>query len=228
MANFLLWQEAFRRTNPRLIVAFLNIGQGDAVYIEAPNGNQMLIDAGGSKSILRELGKIMPFYDRSIDAVVATHPDKDHLGGFQDVLEKYKVDLILESGVKSKNTKSVLAVESAVKKKNIYKLLARRGMRVDLGGGAIFQVFFPDRDVSGVDTNDGSIVGKLIYGGHSFLLTGDSPQKIEEYLVEQSSDELKSDVLKAGHHGSPPSASRPIPRAGRSAFFRISAGDDNV
>ena len=74
---YAIWQEGQRE----LTVAFLNVGQGDAIYIEAPNGNQLLIDGGRGRAVLRELGAVIPLYDRSIDVVLATHPDADHIGG---------------------------------------------------------------------------------------------------------------------------------------------------
>src|SRR3989338_3975213 len=82
-----------------LSVSFLDIGQGDAIFIDAPSGRQVLIDGGPSTSVLRELGSVMPWYDRSIDVLIGTHPDKDHIGGLIDVLERYKVDLLVQSSV---------------------------------------------------------------------------------------------------------------------------------
>src|SRR3989338_6796383 len=73
-----------------LAVSFLNIGQGDAIFIQSPTGVQMLVDGGPPDgSVLRELGKEMPFFDRTIDAVVETHPDQDHIGGLPDVFSRY-------------------------------------------------------------------------------------------------------------------------------------------
>lgn len=76
-----------------------------------------------------------------------------------------------------------------------------------LGDGAYLEVLFPDRDVSGVSTNDGSIVGRLVYGKTSIMFTGDAPQNVEKYLTLLDSKNLKSDVLKVGHHGSRTSSS---------------------
>ena len=83
--NAVIWFAAWRLDTKTLTIAFLDVGQGDAIYIEAPNGNQMLIDGGPNASVLRELGKVMPFFDRSIDVVMETHPDADHIGGLGDV-----------------------------------------------------------------------------------------------------------------------------------------------
>lgn len=217
-----------------LTVAFLNIGQGDAIFVEAPSGNQLLIDGGPGRSILRELSKVMPFYDRSIDVLIATHPDADHIGGLNDVLDKYKVDIFLEPGIGSetgvyKNLEN--RVLEKVSKNEIKKIEARRGMIVDLGGGAILQILFPDRDPSGMETNMASIVARLVYGENEFLLTGDSPIAIEKYLVSiQSRGDtlgLRSDVLKAGHHGSRTSTSKEFISAVSPEYVIISAGKNN-
>src|SRR3990167_9322242 len=86
LVNVVIWYAVFaEERGGRLTVAFLDVGQGDAIFIEAPNGNQMLIDGGPNKAVLRELSKVMPFYDRSINIVLATHPDKDHISGLIDV-----------------------------------------------------------------------------------------------------------------------------------------------
>jgi len=211
-----------------LTVAFLNIGQGDAIFIDAPSGNQLLIDGGPDKSVLRELSKVMPFYDRSIDVVIATHADQDHVGGLPDVLRKYNTDLFLEPGLSGESS-SYEELEKIVSEEeaggNLQKILARRGMSIDLGEGAVLQILFPDRDPSGMDTNTASIVARLVYGENEFMLTGDSPIAIEDYLVSQG--ELRSDVLKAGHHGSKTSSGTSFVSAVSPKYAVISAGKDN-
>ena len=90
--------QAFGNASGDLTVAFLDVGQGDAIYIESPTGVQMLIDGGKGKAVLRELGAVMPLGDRTIDFVVATHPDQDHIGGLPFVLENYEVNTVIRSG----------------------------------------------------------------------------------------------------------------------------------
>jgi competence protein ComEC len=176
-----VWYAVFKETREGILVAFLDIGQGDAIFIEAPNGNQVLLDGGSDKSIIYELSSVMPFYDRSIDVVIQSHPDADHIGGLIDVLKRYHVGIVIEPGAVSE---SVVYKEfkDLVDKKEIKSILAKRGMKIDLGEGAYIFVLFPDRDVSGLDSNDASIVAKLVYGKTEFLLTGDSPKSIESYL----------------------------------------------
>jgi competence protein ComEC len=184
-----------------LTFAVLDIGQGDALYIESPTGTQVIVDGGPGNNLLKALPKVMPFYDRSVDMIVVTNPDSDHYEGFIKFLDKYKVSNVLEPG--TTNAYPAYAVfENKVKQKNISKTIARRGQEIDLGGGAYLQILFPDRNVSEVSPNTGSIVMKLIYGDTSVMLQGDSISNIEQYLLELDGEYLKSDILKAGHHGS--------------------------
>ena len=226
IGNVLIWYAVYGEEKGHLTVAFLDVGQGDAIFIEAPNGNQMLIDGGKGKIVLEELGKVMPPYDRSIDIVLATHPDADHIGGLPEVLKRFDVSLFIEPGVSS-DSAIYQGLEEIVKEKGIKKILARRGMNINLGGGVTFIVLFPDRDVSQFETNTASIVGKLVYGDSSFLLTGDSPKKIEQYLVSSDRNSLNSDVLKAGHHGSRTSSDESFVQAVSPEYAIISAGKNN-
>ena len=223
----LIWYAVFREDRGGVLsVSFLDIGQGDAIFIDAPNGNQVLIDGGLGVGVLRALGKAMPFYDRSIDMVVATHPDQDHIGGLSSVISKYGVPVYVDPGIPN-DTPVFEALTRAIEKYKPEKITARRGMRFVLDKGVFLDVLFPDRDVSEVETNTGSIVARLHYGDTSFLLTGDSPQSIEHYLVSIDGPKLKSDVLKAGHHGSKTSSSEYFLSAISPAFAVISAGKNN-
>ncbi len=189
--------------------ALLDIGQGDSIYIEAPNGVQILIDGGRDKRVISQLQKVMPLGDTYIDMIVITNPDADHDGGFIDVLNKYKVGEVLESGTTSP-TKTYQKLEQLIKDKNIKKEIAHRGMKIilDKDKNIYFSILFPDRDVSLWSRNDGSIVGKLIYNKVSFMLMGDATAYTESIIAKNESPEIfKSNVLKLGHHGSHTSTS---------------------
>jgi competence protein ComEC len=195
--------------NHYLKVVFLDVGQGDSVYIEAPNGRQMLIDGGPDAKLLASLSKVMPFADRSIDMLIATHPDADHIGGFPILLDNYKVTSIIENGASS-TSKVYASLENKITKNKINKIIAHRGMHIILDDkkNIYLDILFPDRDISKMDSNDGSIVGKLVYGNNSFMFTGDAPIYTENLIEWNESDStLKSDVLKLGHHGSRTSSS---------------------
>ncbi len=220
---YALWRES---PNQTLVVSFLDIGQGDAILIEAPNGNQMLIDGGPNKSVLRGLGRHLPWYDRFIDVVVATHPDADHVGGLPFVLERFKVGAVLEPGVSS-DTATYTWFEREIREQNISRVLARRGMKVVLDDDVTFTILYPDRDTVGMETNEASVIGELEYGSTSFLLTGDASAKIENALVYQDSSRLQATVLKAGHHGSKTSTSQSFLDQVTPQYVVISAGVDN-
>ena len=204
----------------------LNIGQGDALWIESPTGVQVIVDGGPDNTLMKEIPKVLPWYDRHIDMIVVTNPDKDHYEGFLSLLKKYKVDTVLEPGTTSK-TETYALLEKEITDKKIEKIVARRGQVVDLGGGAYLQVLFPDRDISGLSSNDGSLVMKLVYGGTSVMLQGDSTSKIEDYLLTLGTTTLKSTILKAGHHGSRTSSAPEYVSAVSPEWVVISSGIRN-
>lgn len=201
-----VWHAEYTQTNRGVLtVAFLDVGQGDSIFIQSPTGQQVLIDGGPDKSVLRQLATVMPFYDRSIDVVIATHPDSDHISGLVDVLQRYAVSLIMRPGVQHDTPATnslLLAAAQEEEGGDAREVFARRGQVLDLGGGAYLHILFPDRDATNLETNMASIVARLTYGDTSVLLTGDSPSEIEEYLVSLDGTDLKSDILKLGHHGS--------------------------
>ncbi len=204
---FYIYQNSL--TDKYLKIVFLDVGQGDAIYIEAPNGKQMLIDGGPDAKLLSSLAKVMPFADRSIDIILATHGDQDHIGGFPLLLENYKVGNIIENGAIS-NSKVFVSLEEKVNKNKINKIIARKGMHVilDQNRNIYFDILFPDRDILNFESNDGSIVGKLVYGHECFMFTGDATTYTENLIEWNESDNiLKCDVLKLGHHGSHTSSS---------------------
>jgi len=125
------------------------------------------------------------------------------------------------------NTEIYKIFKEFVREEGATSVLARRGMNIDLGGGAYLQILFPDRDVSGLSTNDGSIVAKLVYGNTSFLLPGDTTQNIEKYLVGLDGSNLNVDVLKLAHHGSKTSSSEPFLAVTTPEYAVISAGEKN-
>src|SRR3989344_9245297 len=167
LSNALTWYVLWRETPTGLLtVAFLDVGQGDAIYIEAPNGNQVLVDGGAGRQVLRALGGVMPFYDHSLDVVIATHPDADHVGGLPFVFDRFAVGAVLEPGVKS-NTGVYHEFEKRATAGTHSHQLARRGMRLRLDRGVALEILFPDQDTVGWETNTASIVARLTYGESS-------------------------------------------------------------
>ncbi|MBI5457700.1 MBL fold metallo-hydrolase [Candidatus Kaiserbacteria bacterium] len=207
LATLCIWYAAIQEDHRGfLAVSFLDIGQGDSIFIQVPSGRQVLVDGGANTSVLRQLSRVMPWYDRSIDVVISTHPDADHIGGLIDVLARYKVDTVVHSSVEG-DTKTFAAFNRAMVDEHAQEVVAIRGQIVDLGRGAYLQILSPDRPVPHEDTNDGCVVARLVYGTTAFMLSCDAPQSIENYLVALGTSTLKSNVLKAGHHGSKTSSS---------------------
>lgn len=216
-----------RGARKELTFAMLDIGQGDALLIESPTGTQVLVDGGPPRKILSALSKTMSPFDRKIDAIVITNPDQDHIGGFLDVLKTYKVGQVFESG--TFNDSAVYKnLEQEIKNKNIPDVIVKRGMRLNLGGGAVVDILFPDRDVSTWTTNDGSVVGRLSYGETSIILTGDATAETEKIILQENPEaQLKSTILKVGHHGSHTSTSEPFVDTVNPEYALISDGKEN-
>jgi competence protein ComEC len=209
-------------------VYYLNIGQGDATLIESPTGTRFLLDGGPNGSVLRQLSKHMSFFERSLDAILATHPDKDHIAGFVDVLKRYDVKNIIVTEDTSDTSVSKLFRKRIKEERGANIINARRGQVYDLGGGTYLEVLFPDRNTDGLVTNTASIVSRLTYGDTSFLFMGDSPKAVESYLISLYGGSLKTDILKVGHHGSRNSSGEEYIKTVAPAYAMISAGKNNI
>lgn len=219
----------FIEANRKLTFAMLNVGQGDALFIESPTGTQILVDGGPPRRLLGELARVMPLFDRTIDAIIITNPDRDHMGGFLDVLKTYKVKQVLEPGTSNDDSAIYREFKEVIAKKNIPNILAKKGMQIDLGGGVFLDILFPDRDVSAWTTNDGSIIARLSYGETSIMLTGDTTAETEKIILSENSRELlDSDILKVAHHGSKTSSLKAFVEAVSPKYALISDGKSNA
>jgi competence protein ComEC len=216
----------YKNSHRKLMFAMLDIGQGDSFFIESPSGIQVLVDTGPSKKVLTQLQKVMSPFDRTIDVLILTHPDSDHVGGALDILKNYKISLVFESGGTS-DSKIYQNIEQSIKQQKIPDILARSGMQIQLGSDTYLDFLYPNKDVSEIDTNDGSIVARLSYGVHSFLLTGDAPIKTENILIKKYAEKLKSEFLKVGHHGSKTASSFDFLHLVNPKYALISVGIDN-
>ena len=211
-----------------LKVHFFDIGQGAAIFIEAPNKNQVLIDGGPDNIILEKLGQVMPFYDKTIDLIVLTHPDADHLNGLIDVLKRYEVKQIMETGILD-NSANYQVWHNLIKEKNIPISYAFLGETVNLDDGITMDILSPSKNLAGSETsnsNSTSIVSRLIYGENEFLFTGDADNSVEWQLVSMGLN-LSADVLNVGHHGSKNSTSDIFLQAVNPRIAVIQAGRNN-
>lgn len=209
--TIVVWSVVLREDRAGVLtISFLDIGQGDAIFIDAPSGRQVLIDGGPADGgILRRLATVIPWYDRTLDVVIPTHPDADHIAGLIPIFERYRVGHVLHSDVAG-DTATARELAAKMRGEGAVDIVAQRGQIVDLGPSssaeqalhAYLEVLSPDRSVANVATNDGCVVTRLVYGSTAFMLGCDAPQSVEKYLVALDGKALTSDVLKAGHHGS--------------------------
>ena len=178
-----------------LEVSFLNVGQGDAILVTTPNGRQVLVDGGPSGSrVASELAAVLPMWDRTLDAVLLTHPQEDHVSGLVEVARRFKVGTFYATGVDNvTNSFELWASEGG----GVTKLRAGDSFELD---GVRFDILWPDAGYSGDSLNDSSMVLLLTYGDTTLLLTGDIEAEPLKALRERG--QLDADVLKVPHHGS--------------------------
>lgn len=228
--------------DPVLTVAVLDVGQGDALLVRGPTGRTMLVDGGGEVDLAgrprRDIGarRVVPALRRlgvrRLNVVMLSHAHEDHVGGLPAVLENFTVDLVLDPGVPHPSPSYVRLLD-LVRKRRVPYALARRGQRVDLGGGAIVEVLHPAEDGQGDPpdpddlVNARSIVARVRFGRVSILLTGDIEAETETHLL-RSGMEIHSTVLKVAHHGSRSSTTPAFLDAVRPAVALLSVGASNL
>jgi len=216
------------KQNNVLEIDFYNVGQGDSIFIETPDGKQILVDGGPSSVILEKLGKEMAFYDRYIDLVILTHPEYDHINGLIEVVKRYNIGAIITTGV-IRDTNQYQEWIETVEEKNIPIYIAQFGGVIDLGNNIKLNILYPFENLAGKKisrTNNTSIVSQLVYKNFELLLTGDIEKSVERKLVN-SNINLKSDILKVPHHGSKTSSTEEFLKAVASVVNIIQAGKDN-
>ncbi|MBT4153541.1 MAG: MBL fold metallo-hydrolase [Candidatus Magasanikbacteria bacterium] len=224
--------QSFSSANTR--IAFLDVGQGDATYLQFTNGEDMLIDCSRGAQVLDALGRVMPAFDRTITYMVITHPDADHYAGCMDVLAGFDVEQIILTGVGKQNT-LYTSFLGYVEKEYAEEMVIMEPREFILGEARL-QVLYPDHNMqddplvpgsTSFDSNDTSIVMRVDVGDTSVLLTGDAESALETYLVETYAEKLDVDILKVGHHGSKTSSGASFLEAVSPEHAIISASKDN-
>ena len=205
----------------RVHLVACDVGQGDGILIWRGSA-QVVVDGGPDRKIVDCLSRFVPFWDRSIELVVLTHPEADHVTGLVEVLKRYAVGQLVTSNV-AKDTRVFGEFKQAVAKDQVPVHIAMAGEEVMVGGLA-FKVLGARTEAA--EVNETSVVLKLVYGQFRALLTGDIGSETEQVLVNSGSN-LRSNVLKVGHHGSKFSSSEEFLRAVKPALAVISVGKKN-
>lgn len=208
---------------PELKVHFIDVGQGDAILVETPAGQKMLVDAGENVYGSQVVDYLLAQGVQELDVVVGTHTHSDHIGGLDTVMARFPVKAIYMPKV-TQNTKSFEDVLKAVKRQGLTVFTARAGVVIPLQD-VDCRILSPRADRYD-ELNDYSAVIRLRYGSQSFLLTGDA-RSIPENQMLDAGEDLKATVLKVAHHGSYSSSSARFLKAVQPAYGVISLGKDN-
>lgn len=225
----LVWYAVFYVGDRKnLLFTVFDVGQGDAIFLEIGR-TQILIDGGPDEKILSKLGRALPFWDRSLDALILTHPHADHLTGLLEVLKRYDVGMVFETKVNH----SIPEYEEwhrVLRGKNIQTIIAEAGQKIHISPVAYITILAPRKHFAGEspkNIHDAMIVGRLNYKSTSALLMGDAEKMLEYQMIFFEGASIDSDVLKVGHHGSKTSTSEKFLRAVSPEIAVISAGRKN-
>ncbi|MCD6568032.1 MAG: MBL fold metallo-hydrolase [Dehalococcoidia bacterium] len=229
VVSILVWSLVFTLPDGKLHVSLLDVGQGDAILVQTPSGQNILIDGGpDSQKLNLELGCRIPFWDRTMDLVISTQPHADHVTGLVEVLQRYEVKQVLWSDI---DYDSFIYREwlDLIEEGGIERCVARRGQEIDLGDGIKMEVLNPPVELfrgTSSDVDNNGVVLKLSWNKVSFLFTADIRKEAEFELIKGRPG-LRSTVLKVAHHGSVTSTSPQFLAVVEPEVAAISVGADN-
>ncbi len=205
-----------------LVVSYIDVGQGDATLI-AKGDFHMLIDAGDNQAGSTVVEYLKDQGVDKLDVLVGTHPDSDHIGGLDDVIENISVETVYMPEA-TKETKTYEEVENALSQAGLSAQMPQISTDYTYDENVVIRFLGPQKEYD--DANDNSIVVQMAYGKNRFLFMGDAEEEAETDIVNKQYD-LTCDVLKVGHHGSYTATSDTLLQAADPVYAVISCGEGN-
>ena len=196
VSNIIIWSFFFSLPDHKLHLKVYDVGQGDAIFIRSAGGFRILVDGGPSNQVVEYLGDDLPFYSKSIDLVILTHPQADHLTGLVEVVKRYNIKTLWISDAKNE-TRVFSEWKAVLEEADIDPVIVSQGDKLLLPDGTEIQVLSPRKEMVGQDVNAASVVILVSYGDFDALLTGDADRQVQPY----TGNEGHVEVFKVPHHG---------------------------
>lgn len=233
LSIYLLFLLALLFQSPRaeVSISFLGVGQGDAALIQKGD-TQILIDGGPDKSVLAELGKIMPFYDRTIEKIVLTHPHSDHIAGLNEVLDRYTVKKVYLTRVLYDSKEYQSFLDKIESKKIEVEVMVENSQVSPFENGSLEFLWPGDKYLkSGLtNLNNSSIVNRFCYVQRCFLFLGDLEAGEQQEMLNAYPGEnnpFSADVFKVAHHGAKNGGFEPLMELANPDYLIFSVGEKN-
>lgn len=223
-----------KQVNGNLKITMLNVGQGDAILVQTKTQN-ILIDTSDMDERTKLVNELDKAGVTTFDKIILTHPHADHIGGIEKLLKdkKYTINEVCDNGIAATG-KLYLNYMKELKNQNIKHTSLKAGDVLDFGDGVTFNVLYPPQNLvdavnngeQKTDPNNESVVGRLVYKNFSMMFTGDAEKKVEsEIWADNDSKNLRSNILKAGHHGSYTASTENFVQTVKPSYVLISAGE---
>lgn len=205
LLNISIWSSLFQTGNNKFEITFIDVGQGDSILIKTPNNYYGIIDGGPSNNLVSKVENLLPENQNYIDFILITHPDKDHIHGFVELIKSYNIGTIFINKY-NKDSSSLKAIEQLIQEKSIenYSLNENTDFSID---GVYFDIIWPSKDLNVYDFydfNETSISAHINYRDFDFITMGDLSSSFEKQAIRNLDSNNLNDIelFKGSHHGS--------------------------